>query len=57
MLLITSGPNWRASVTALSTVGASCTAPVSMMRPLTELALILACGKRRLSVDCSIEVS
>ena len=34
--LMMSGPNWRAMVTALSSVAASATSPDSMMRPLTE---------------------
>ena len=48
-LLMISGPNWRAIVTALSNVAASMTSPDSMMRPLTVDALICEPGKRRRS--------
>ena len=55
--LMMSGPNWRASVTALSTVVASWTAPDSMMRPLTEVERIREPGKCRSSAACNGEVS
>ena len=48
-VLMTSGPNWRAIVTALSRVAASGTSPDSMMRPLTVEACKREPGKRRLS--------
>ena len=41
-VLMISGPNWRAMVTALSRVAASATSPDSMMRPLT----VEACESR-----------
>ena len=47
--LMISGPNWRAMVTALSSVTASATSPDSMMRPLTEEACRCEPGNWRLS--------
>ena len=48
-VLMISGPNCRAIVTALSSVAASATSPDSMMRPLTLEAWIREPGKRRSS--------
>ena len=39
-VLIRSGPNWRAIVTALSSVTASGDMPLSMMRPLIDDTLM-----------------
>ena len=39
-VLMTSGTNWRAMVTALSSVTASATLPLSRMRPLTDDTLM-----------------
>ena len=55
--LITSGPNCRAMTTALSSVAASGVVPDSMMRPLTDVTLSLAYGKRFDSTEASMDVS
>ena len=48
-VLMISGPNWRAMVTALSSVAASETRPDSMIRPLTLDARSAEPGKLRAS--------
>ena len=49
-VLIGSGPNWRAIITALSRVTASGEVPLSMMRPLTEDTLTPPLVKRAISM-------
>ena len=46
-----SGANWRAMVTALSSVTASGDVPLSMMRPLIDDTLMPPPVKRAISVD------